>query len=198
MSPVFEVTLYVITPFPPLVCTLYSSSSVLLPNPFSVIASNVSLLFVIIDSIPITTSSGSNLIPITPCAVLPTGLTSFSLNVMHIPFLVTRTILSSPSVNLTSISSSSSFRLIPCNPVFLAESYSFRGVFLIIPDFVAISRNLPSSKFLIGITAVIFSPASRDNKLTIAVPFAVLPASGTSNPLNLYNFPLLLKNNIIS
>lgn len=51
---------------------------------------------------------------------------------------------------------------------------------------------------MIGITADIFSPGSRLNKLTIAVPLAVLPASGTSYPFNLYNFPLLLKNNIIS
>ena len=36
------------------------------------------------------------------------------------------------------------------------------------------------------------------NKFTIAVPFAVLPASGISYPLNLYNFPLLLKNKIVS
>ena len=53
--PVFGVILYVVTPFPPLVCTLYSSNSVLFPNPFSVIASNVAFLLPsIIDSIPIT------------------------------------------------------------------------------------------------------------------------------------------------
>ena len=43
-----------------------------------------------------------------------------------------------------------------------------------------------------------FSSASKRNKLTIAVPFAVLPASGISYPLNLYIFPLLLKNKIVS
>jgi len=37
------------------------------------------------------------LIPITPCDTLPIGLTSFSSNVIHNPFLVTKTTLSSPS-----------------------------------------------------------------------------------------------------
>ena len=152
----------------------------------------------IIDSIPITLSSSSSLIPITPCAVLPTGLTSFSSNVMLIPFFVTITTLSSPSVSLTSINSSSSFNVIANNPVFLAELYSVSAVFFISPFLVPINKYFPSEKLLIGITADIFSPESRLNKLTIAVPLAVLPASGTSYPFNLYNFPLLLKNNIIS
>ena len=43
------------------------------------------------DSIPITWSSLSSLIPITPCDTLPIGLTSFSSKVIHIPSLVTST-----------------------------------------------------------------------------------------------------------
>ena len=156
------------------------------------------MLPVIIDSIPITTSSLSSLIPITPWAILPIGLTSFSSNVILIPFLVTNTTLSSPSVNLTAINSSSSFNVIAWSPVFLAELYSFRAVFFINPFFVAINKYFPSAKFWIGIIADIFSPGSKLNKLTIAVPLAVLPASGISYPLNLYNLPLLLKNNIVS
>ena len=197
--PVLGVILYVITPLPPLFCTLYSSSSVLFPKPFSVIANNVTpLLFDTIDSIPITVSSSSKRIPSTPCADLPTGLTSFSSNVIQSPFSVTNTTLSWPSVNLTSISSSSSFNVIANNPVFLLELYSCNGVFFINPFFVAINRYLLSSKSEIGITAEIFSPASKLNKFTIAVPLAVLPASGISYPLSLYNFPLLLKNNTVS
>ena len=111
---------------------------------------------------------------------------------------MTNTTLSSPSVNLTSISSSSSFNVIANNPVFRAELYSVSPVFFISPFLVANSKYLPSAKFCIGITVEIFSPASKLNKFTIAVPFAVLPDSGTSYPLNLYNFPLLLKNNIVS
>jgi len=185
MLPVFGVTLYVITPFPPLVCTLYSFNSVLFPNPFSVIASNVAVLSTRIDSIPITQSSLSSLIPITPWEALPIGLTSFSLNVIDIPSFVTRTTLSSPSVNLTAINSSSSFNVIDKSPVFLAELYSDKLVFLMIPFFVANNKYLPSAKFCIGIIADIFSPLLKLNKLTIAVPLAVLPASGISYPLNL-------------
>ena len=57
---------------------------------------------------------------------------------------------------------------------------------------------MPSAKFCIGITADIFSPGSKLNRFTIAVPFAVLPASGISYPLSLYSFPLFEKNNIVS
>ena len=63
------------------------------------------------------------------------------------PFLVTKTTLSSPSVSLTSINSSSSFNVIANNPVFLLESYSANLVFLISPFFVPISKYLPSAKF---------------------------------------------------
>jgi hypothetical protein len=52
------------------------------------------LLFDTIDSIPITVSSSSKRIPNTPCADLPTGLTSFSSNVIQSPFSVTNTTLS--------------------------------------------------------------------------------------------------------
>ena len=99
--------------------------------------------------------------------------------------MVTRTTLSSPSVNLTSINSSSSFNVIDRSPVFLAELYSTRLVFFIIPFFVANNKYFPSAKFCIGIIADIFSPLLRLNKFTIAVPLAVLPASGISYPRNL-------------
>ena len=117
---------------------------------------------------------------------------------MHIPCFVTNTTLSSPSVNLTSINSSSSFNVIASNPVFLAELYSVSAVFFIKPFLVANNKYFPSAKFCIGIIVEIFSPESKLNKFTIAVPFAVLPDSGISYPLNLYSFPLLLKNNIVS
>ena len=86
-----------------------------------------------------------------------------------------------PSVNLTSISSSSSFKVIAWIPVFLIFEYSDNLVFLINPLLVAINTyNDSSLKSATGITAVTFSPWESCNRLTIAVPFAVLLASGNS------------------
>ena len=117
---------------------------------------------------------------------------------MHRPFLVTSTILFFPFDNLTSINSSSSFNVIAINPVFLSVLYSFNGVFFTNPFLVFIIKYSASAKLFNGITAAIFSPGSNCSKLTIAVPFAVLPASGISNPRSLYSLPLFVKNKIIS
>ena len=100
-----------------------------------------------------------------------------------------------PSVNLTSINSSSSLRVIACIPVFLILEYSDNFVFLINPLLVAISTyNESSLKSVTGITAVTFSPWANCNKLTIAVPLAVLLASGNSYVFNLNTLPVFVKN----
>ncbi|GAH89938.1 unnamed protein product [marine sediment metagenome] len=67
----------------------------------------------------ITSSSSPKEIPFTPSEVLPVGRTSFSEKRIALPFLVTKTISSSPWVGRTLINSSSSFRRIPLIPPFL-------------------------------------------------------------------------------
>ena len=166
--------------------------SVLFPRPFSDTIS-ISLPWVS-SCIPTTSSSYERLIPITPIEVLPVLLTSPSENLIHNPFFVTRSICLLPSVTLTSIRSSSPWKLIACIPVFLILANSLILVFFTIPFFVAIKRYWSSSKLSTGITAVIFSSAISWRILTIAIPLAVLEASGISYALSLYTRPLLVKN----
>ena len=126
--------------------------------------------------------------------LLPVLLTSVSLKRMHIPSFVTSIISFVSSVALTSISSSSSRSVIATRPVLRTFAYSSIGVFFTRPALVAITRYLPSSNLRIGITDVMRSPGISCRRLTIAVPLAVLPASGISYAFSLYTRPVLVKN----
>src|SRR3989338_6178468 len=96
-------------PVPPLLCTLYSLKSVLLPKPFSVRTKRWHLPgshFAVVTSIEIPSSPPADeagpllrRIHLIPAAVLPMGLMSFSLKQIDWPFLVT-IITSSPPVVL--------------------------------------------------------------------------------------------------
>ena len=109
---------------------------------------------------------------------LPTSLTSDSLNLTARPSLVANTICLFPSVISTPINLSSSLRFIAIIPPCLGFEYSDNFVFLIIPFLVAINKN-PLSKLSTETIAAIFSSLSNFTKLTIAVPLAYLPDSGT-------------------
>ncbi len=129
---------------------------------------------------PIISSLSSRFIPITPIEVRPVFLTSLSLNRIHCPFCVTSMISFLLLVAFTSISSSSSLRLIACNPDLRMFSYSLIGVFLTIPFFVAINKYLLFWYSFKGIIAVILSSGNNWSRFIIAVPLAVLLDSGIS------------------
>ena len=124
----------------------------------------------------------------------PVGRTSCSLKRMLIPWLVTRMISFVPSVVFTSISSSSSCKPIAIRPVFLMFLKADITVFFTVPFFVTIMRLSSSLNSLIGITDVTFSPGTRFSRLIIAVPRAVLPASGISYAFMQNALPRLVKN----
>ena len=142
---------------------------------------------------PMISSPGERFIPMTPMDARPVARTSVSWKRIHIPCLVTRNISLLLSVIFTSISSSSSLRLIAVSPFFLTLENSIRGVFFTIPVLVTINRFLSSLYSRIGIIAVIFSPGASGKRGTIAVPLAVRPASGISYAFNLYTLPILVK-----
>ena len=71
------------------------------------------------------------LIPLTPAAVLPTHFTSVSLNLMVLPALEKSIISFVPSVMLTSIKLSPSFKFMAINPEGLGLENSVNLVFLI-------------------------------------------------------------------
>ena len=72
----------------------------------------------LLSGIAIITSFGARFIPITPMVVRPVERTSVSLNLIHCPNLVKSKISSELSVTLTSMSLSSSRRLIAASPFF--------------------------------------------------------------------------------
>ena len=85
------------------------------------------------------------LIPFTPAAPLPTQLTSDSSNLIVFPALEKSIICFFPSVILTSIKLSPSFKLIAIKPDDLGLENSDNLVFLIMPLLVAINTNKFSS-----------------------------------------------------
>ena len=135
--------------------------------------------------------------PLTPIEALLVALTSCSLNLIDIPLRVTIIICSSSSASLAFTSSSPSRSSTAINPPFRILLYSLSSVFLIIPLLVPIIRYLLSSKPLMGITVATFSSGCSCNRFTIAIPLAVLPASGISYPFNEYTRPILVINKIL-
>ena len=85
-----------------------------------------------------------------------------------------------PSVFLTAINSSSSFRIIAFLPFDLILSNSSLAVLLTNPRFVINVKNDLSLSALTVTTEVIFSSFSNGNKLIIGYPLACLEYSGIS------------------
>ncbi len=130
--------------------------------------------------IPTTLSSLLRRMPFTPPAARPIGLTCFSGKRIDCPFLVTRTISLSPLVPFTQERSSSFLIRMAIIPVRRMLAKSSIGVFLTTPSLVAMKTNFIGSVLDKGRIALIFSSEARSRRLTIGVPLAVLPASGTS------------------
>ena len=169
--PVFSVIALAITPLPPRWRSGYSSSSVRLPMPFSVMESTVMPGAMRFTSI--TSSPSSSVMALTPI-----DLTSPSLKRRHLPSRVPMSRSSSPFESSTLISSSPSLRFWAIMPPLRMLSKSLMGVFFITPSFVASTRYSPSVSLSTGNTAVIFSPPASCSRFTIAVPLAVREASG--------------------
>ena len=135
--PVFSVIFRVLTPLPPLLVILYSSKSVLLPNPFSL---TTSTLWAAASSAvgsyaiePITLSSSSIFIPLTPEAVRPIGLASVSSKRQQRPSMAATSIWLLPFVRTASKSSSPSLTVMALIPLARGLEYASRVVFLIMP-----------------------------------------------------------------
>ncbi|KKU17409.1 MAG: hypothetical protein UX55_C0013G0012 [Candidatus Azambacteria bacterium GW2011_GWE2_46_45] len=146
MRPVLEVILAVFMPLPPRRWSRYALSAVLFPKPFSVMIKRYPFFaisrFFATMSIPTSSSPFLIRIPVTPAALRPIGLMSFSLNRIAWPRDVIRTTSSSPLENFTHFKISSLFNLMAIRPLRLTEAKSSTGVFLIIPFFVAITKCL--------------------------------------------------------
>ena len=134
----------------------------------------------------------------TPAALLPIGLTSFSLNLIAFPPEVTSIIWSSPEVGMTQPSSSPALNLIASIPFFLTASSESISTFFIIPLVVAIKRNILFCPFGMGTTAVMTSVGATWRKFTMALPFDWRDDSGTSYALVWKTFPEFVKNSKLS
>ena len=174
ISPFLVVTRMVMTPFPPLRCSEYSENCVLLAYPSSVTVRTLPSTAAVIP----TTASFRRVIPLTPRAFLPMGLTSLSWNLMAFPFLVAIKSCWSPSVLITSTSSSSpsEMAMIPLGRGF---PYSLRAVFFTYPFRVTMTRYSSSGNESTDTTAVMHSSCSF-SRLTMGFPLAVREAAGTS------------------
>ncbi len=162
-------------PLPPRAWNLYSSISVLLPYPFSVIVKTSVFSRTIVAST--TLSPLSKLIDFTPIDERPVSRISCSWNLIHLPPVDAMIISLSPSVCIAPISSSPSCNLIAILPLLWILSNSARSVFLIKPFLVA-STKYPILPVASGKMAFILSPSAKFNKLTIALPLAVFEPSG--------------------
>ncbi len=134
----------------------------------------------VFNCMPTISSPWPKFMPMTPMDARPVGRTSLLWKWMHMPCLVTKKISLSASTTFTSISSSSSFKLMAMRPFLRTLAKSSKGVFLTIPDLVTMNKFFSSTYSLMGIMAVIFSPGSNCSKFTMAVPLAVRLASGIS------------------
>ncbi len=133
-GPVLSVTFWSMTPLPPRPWALNSLSSVRLPKPCCVTTSTS--FSGVMMSIDTSSSPSRKVIPLTPYAVRPTALTSFTENLMLMPSFVPKIISSFLSTSLTPINSSSSLKDMAIIPVFRLLSYSESSVFLTVPFFV--------------------------------------------------------------
>ena len=140
----------------------------------------------------LTHSALPRFMPLTPEAVLPITLISFSSKTFILPSEEANKILDSPFVFLTPISSSFSFSFIQIFPVALIFSNSSRFVRFIKPCFVAKIKYFSWFSTFNFIILLIFSSFSTGNTLTIGNPLDCLLNSGISYPFNLYTFPLLV------
>ena len=109
-----------------------------------------------------TSSSKRNLIPLTPIAVLPDDLSSFSLKRIAKPFLVAINTSSLGLHNLTRTSLSSSRIVMHLIPVCLILENALKFVFFVIP--LAETKTklfLTPVKLSILVISIIFSPGLR-------------------------------------
>ncbi|MPM99920.1 hypothetical protein SDC9_147115 [bioreactor metagenome] len=182
--PVFSVSLWQITPFPPRARSGKLSSAVRLPKPFSVIdnrSRETAPSSVRTNThAPTTLSPSPSLMPLTPAACLPIMRAASSLNLIPRPALVAINICAFPSVLLTNNSSSPSRRSIARIPFFFMRLNRFSRHLFIFPCLVTMTRYSSVFSFPTDINAVTCSSCSSFNMLTMFVPFAVLEASGIS------------------
>ena len=117
------------------------------------------------------------MIPLTPPAVRPITRTSFSSIRNALPFFVASTSSSLPDVIITSITQSSSAKVIARFPFWLIRVNSESEVFFTTPRFVAIKIDFDVSlkSFNVNI-AVIWSSGVVFIKFLIISPFAVRDA----------------------
>ena len=177
-SPVFGVSFIQITPFPPRFVKRYSFASVRLPIPFWLTLKISSISF-LIKAAPTTSSPFSlNLMPVTPRVTLPIWRIFSSLNLTHIPFLVTiKSIFSliCSSSTLSSVVSTISFSTTLFSPFSAFSPFSSLGINTSFSPFVTIKAvtNSSSSSSLIAFTPIerIFLNSLKFVRFTI--PFLV-------------------------
>ena len=122
-------------------------------------------------------------------------LTSFSENLIAIPFLVAEKISSSPLplVSPTNITSSSSFNLIARFPAFIMLLNNVNSDFLTTPFRVTKNKFLSFSNSRTFIIVLTFSSLSRFIIFPISFPRACFPVSGISYTFILNTFPFVVK-----
>ena len=131
---------------------------------------------------PTTLSSSRRVIPLTPAAAVPMLLTSFSENLIAIPFLVAAKISSSP-VPLVSpiyITSSSLFNRIARFPFLLIFPNNVNSDFLTTPFRVTKNKFLSFSNSRTFITVLTLSSSDNLIIFPINLPRACFPVSGIS------------------
>ena len=133
--------------------------------------------------------------PFTPAAPVPMLLTSFSENLIAIPFLVAANTssLPVPLVSPIYMTSSSSFNLIARFPAFLMLSNNVSSDFLTTPFRVTKNKFLFFSNSRTLIIVLTFSSVSRFIMFPISFPRACFPVSGISYTFMLNTFPFVVK-----
>ena len=137
-----------------------------------------------------------SVIPLTPLAVRPIGLTCDSENLINFPEDEARRISSLPDVIAVPINTSSSSRFIALIPDLYFFANRLRLVFLVVPFFVAIKINLSSVNSSTGRISLTDSSSSRLSIFTKGLPLEILDATGISYTFNQKTFPLVVKHRI--